>query len=167
MAKKGKFKKVVATVGAGAMVFGAGAATTVVAQRVQDNKAPKEIVVTLQEGDNLYELSERYFGSGIYYEDIADYNGIKNPAQVRAGDVVRMPGKVSDGTKLNPVYNYEVQPGDTLTSICEKFYRDTSYEIICAFGKYNDIDNMDFIREGQIIRIPIREELNLENTMKR
>ena len=159
MAKNSKFKKVVATAVTGAVIFGSGTAVGALVNRHNEDKHPKEKEYTVQAGDTLYDLSDRFYGSGVYYDEIADRNHIKNPDEIKEGDVVVLPAEVSEGVYLNTVQTYTVQPGDNLTTICEKFYNDSSYETVSKLANFNDIKNMDFINQGQTIHLPLYEDL--------
>ena len=164
---KHKFKKTVAGIAAGAVIFGSGAAVNAAVHKHNENKVPKEKEYTVQSGDTLYDISNRYYGTGIYFDDIAEYNDIEDPSQIKAGDTIKLPGKVSDDVHLNTVQTYVVQAGDNLTTICEKFYHDTSYETIENLAHYNGIEDMNLIKQGQEIRLPMYEDLQQVSTRNR
>ncbi len=48
----------------------------------------KEILYTVQPGDNLFRIALRYNMNYLY---LASYNGIANPHQIRVGQVIRIP----------------------------------------------------------------------------
>lgn len=48
----------------------------------------KEILYTVQPGDNLFRIALRY---NMNYHYLASYNGITNPHQIRVGQVIRIP----------------------------------------------------------------------------
>jgi len=48
----------------------------------------KEILYTVQPGDNLFRIALRY---NLNYLYLASYNGIANPHQIRVGQVIRIP----------------------------------------------------------------------------
>ena len=53
---------------------------------------------------------------------------------------------------------YVIQKGDTLSSICEKYYGDSSYKNI--LGKINRLDNYSYIRVGDYLIIPSKEQID-------
>ncbi len=48
----------------------------------------KEILYTVQPGDNLFRIALRYNMNYLY---LASYNNIANPHQIRVGQVIRIP----------------------------------------------------------------------------
>ncbi len=158
MAKKNKFKKFVSTATAVAVVSTSAVGVGTIAKKVHDKFTPSGKKITIQAEDTLYDLAEQYYGNGIYYKDVARKNKI-DPDNLHPGDVVYFPGTVGDGVKLNTVQKYVVQHGDNLTTICEKLYKDGSLDTVKKFGKWNDIENLDHIREGQVLDVPLYEDL--------
>ena len=49
-----------------------------------------ELLYTVQQGDNLYEIGLLY---GMSWKRIAERNGISDPNRVQVGQVLRIPGK--------------------------------------------------------------------------
>ncbi len=168
MAKNGKFKKVVATALTGAVVLGSGTAIgQAIIKRNNENKHPKDKEYTVQAGDTLYDISNRNYGTGIYYDEIAEYNGIEDEDHIMPGDVIKLPNIVTENGELQPttIQTYTVQPGDNLTTICKKIYNDDSYELVLRLAKYNGIENPDFIKQGQVLELPMYEELQEINVI--
>ena len=56
---------------------------------------------------------------------------------------------------------YVVKPGDTLSSIARKY--GTTWKVL---AEYNKLENPDLIIDGQIIRIPVYEEINAGDVVK-
>ena len=120
------------------MVFGIGA---VVAQEVTQEATEEPTIASLtpvpqpmvehvvRAGENLYRIALRY-GSTI--NAIAQENGITNPALIRSGTTLRIPGVVPTPTPTPvtpvtpvpttpppPTATYTVRPGDTLRAEAE------------------------------------------------
>ncbi len=157
---RNKFKKAVATTVAAASLVTVGG---VAAKQVKDKYIPKDNEYTIQTGDTLYDISNRFYGNSLYYDDIAEYNDIENADDIKAGDVIKLPNKIDDNVHMveNPVEyrTYTVSSGDSLISICDKFYNDNSYETALRLAAYNNIENADNIRIGQEIKLPTYDEL--------
>lgn len=164
-----KFKKIVAT---GLAVTSLVTAGGVAAKSHHDSKEPtkgsnpekytiEEVdnEYTISKGDTLYDISNRYYGSGIYYDDIAEYNGISNPDQIKVGDTIRLPHEISDNVQLIEEQTYTISKGDNLIGICEKFYKDNSYETALRLAAYNNIEDVNLIKIGQEITIPSYDDL--------
>lgn len=158
-----KFKKVVATGLAVGTVLTAGGAI------VKNHKENNSKEYTIQYGDTLYDISNKYYGNGIYYKEIAKYNHIKNSDNIKVGDTIKLPDSIN-GTIIIENANdvlYQVQSGDSLLSICNKYYGDNSYDTALKLAKYNNISDPDKIQIGQTINIPPYDELlNMNESIK-
>ena len=115
--------------------------------RVNIDIDPSEIeFYTVQKGDTLRKIADRYWGDPEYYKKIMELNGLIN-TMIYPGQILRIP--VNNNSNI---IFYRVKSGDTLWKISEKFL-DHGY-------KYQDImrDNKlttDMIYPGQILRIKI------------
>ena len=172
-----KFKKAVATGLAVTSLVTAGTAKAHSKNNDNPSKSPDKTIssittlgsrdndYTIKVGDTLYEIADRYYGNSEYYDEIAEYNNIENANQIKAGDTIKLPNKIAPNVEYmgNIVQSYTISSGDNLTSICEKFYNDNNYETALKLARYNNIENPDLIKLGQIINIPPYEELQLIN----
>lgn len=61
------------------------------------------------------------------------------------------------GSSASPATSYTVKKGDTLSSICRKFYGNAS--LYSKLANANDIKNPNLIRIGQILKIPEKSQL--------
>lgn len=70
-------------------------------QRVQNLEAqlkecreePKTMEYTVRDGDNLWDLADRYYNNPWEYVDIAAYNNIRNPNLILTGQELQIPKK--------------------------------------------------------------------------
>lgn len=53
--------------------------------------APAAQTYTIESGDTLWAIAERFYGDGNQYQRIADANGIPNPDAINAGQVLTIP----------------------------------------------------------------------------
>ena len=53
--------------------------------------APAAQSYTVESGDTLWAIAERFYGDGNQYQRIADANGIPNPDLINAGQVLTIP----------------------------------------------------------------------------
>ena len=59
------------------------------------------VTVEVQRGDTLIGLAKKYYeGDSSRYEDIARHNEIKDPNLIRVGQVLELPGKTYEQTRL-------------------------------------------------------------------
>ena len=105
----------------------------------------QQTTYTVQSGDTMYSIASRY---NTTVAAIAQANGIVNPAYIRPGQVLIIPGSTG-GTPSQGSSTYVVQPGDTLTAIAAR-YGTTAWAIAVA----NNLPNSNWIRAGQTLIIP-------------
>lgn len=51
---------------------------------------------TVQEGEDLWKISEKYFGTGYNWVEIAEFNNISDPNQITEGDEIKIPNLDND-----------------------------------------------------------------------
>lgn len=111
-----------------------------VPNRPNPRARPAQVYV-VQSGDTLGEITQR-FGSSV--DAAVRFNDLEDPDRIFPDQKLCLPG----APMVMPVY--EVQPGDTLSSIAQRF--GSSVE---AIAERNSIPDPDRIFAGQILRIPI------------
>lgn len=62
-----------------------------VAEEVPAPPAPEIRTYTVEPGDTLWAISERFYGDGNRYQEIADASGIANPDLIHPGQVLTIP----------------------------------------------------------------------------
>ena len=53
-----------------------------------------EVTYQVKRGDTLFLLSQRFYGDGYLYPQVAKYNGITNPDLIEVDQVIKFPPKV-------------------------------------------------------------------------
>ncbi len=99
------------------------------------------ITYIVRRGDTLSSIARKY--GGISWQDIAKFNGLKNPNLIIVGQKLKIPLKVIQPSP------YTVVRGDTLSKIAKKY----GYTVD-ELAKYNGIKNPNLILVGQVIRFP-------------
>lgn len=124
---------------------------------VQEDVAPQSLPgnYTVKEGDTLFAISEKYYGDGYKYVEVAQANNLTNPDQIETGQVLKMPKLLEAenlwGEKITGD-SYTVVSGDWLSKIAGRAYGDIyAYERI---AKANNIQNRDLIEPGTVLTIP-------------
>lgn len=124
---------------------------------VQEDVAPQSLPgnYTVKEGDTLFAISEKYYGDGYKYVEVAQANNLTNPDQIDKGQVLKMPKLLEAenlwGEKITGD-SYTVVSGDWLSKIAGRAYGDIyAYERI---AKANNIQNRDLIEPGMVLTIP-------------
>lgn len=119
---------------------------------------------TVQEGDDLWNISEKFYGSGFNAYDISVANKISDSSNLEVGVKLVIPqvtprqatvGEISDlaASEITYIENkYIVQPGDSLSIISQKVYGDLfSWPIIM---NANNLLSPDAIEAGMVLIIP-------------
>ncbi|MHC4220398.1 MAG: LysM peptidoglycan-binding domain-containing protein, partial [Planctomycetota bacterium] len=114
------------------------------------------------------EIAQHYYGTVRFTGELAEFNGIDNPDDLRAGHRLRLPAPTDLGAAAPAVTvpateapapepapaTYRIKPGDSLSGIARRFLRSTDrwhelYEL-----NRDVIADPDNIRAGTVIRVP-------------
>ena len=120
-----------------------GTSTAPVIHTITMKEQPKtnSVYYTVKSGDTLSDIASKY---GTTYQHLAQINGISNPNLIYAGQKIKI-----DGTApVDQSEYYEVQSGDTLSGIAERY--GTSYQHL---ARINGIENPNLIYVGQKIKV--------------
>ena len=137
-------------------------------RKITKNKVVKIVpskTYTVVEGDDLWHLSEKFYGSGFNAYDISVANKLDQSSIIEPGQRLIIPqvtprsstiGEIISGeTTSKAIYTegkYVVQPGDSLSLIAQKVYGD-----LFAWPKLlqaNSLISADQIEVGMILTIP-------------
>jgi LysM repeat protein len=136
--------------------------TILVKNKVEVMK-PLETYVT-QEGDDLWHIAEKFYGSGFNAYDISLANNLSDSSNLEVGIKLVIPqvtprqataGEISAISSSQVTYvenKYIVQPGDSLSIISQKVYGD-----IFAWPKIMEANGLltpDTIEAGMVLIIP-------------
>lgn len=108
---------------------------------------------TVQAGDTLAGICNK-LGSNYYYYSpvILGINSLANANYIRPGQVLLIPTSTPGGAGY-AVIAHQVQPGETTTSICNRY--GVSYQAMRQLvNGVNRRDNMDKIYAGQTVYVP-------------
>ena len=108
---------------------------------------------TVQAGDTLAGICSK-LGSNYYYYSpvILGINSLANANYTRPGQVLLIPTSTPGGAGYT-VVAHQVQPGETMTSICNRY--GVSYQAMRQLvNGLNRRDNMDKIYVGQTVYVP-------------
>ncbi|MDO9028778.1 MAG: LysM peptidoglycan-binding domain-containing protein, partial [Candidatus Roizmanbacteria bacterium] len=117
----------------------------------------------VQEGDDLWNIAEKFYGSGFNAYDISVANKIIDASLIETGQKIIIPqvtprqptvGDISAVTsQVTYVENkYVVQPGDSLSIIAQKVYGDL-YAWLRIMNA-NNLATPDSIEAGMVLIIP-------------
>lgn len=117
---------------------------------IKDNDTGYQ-TVEVKKGDTLWDIAEKYLGSGSRYREIMSLNSLTS-ATIHPGLVLSIPGtnaKVNEASKKTKAYT--VKKGDTLWDIAAKYLGSGSrYREIMSLSKITSTT----IHVGQILTLP-------------
>jgi nucleoid-associated protein YgaU len=127
---------------------------------VSENQMVKPGFYVSKEGDSLWKISEKFYGSGYNWVDIVSANKIENPDVLFTGVKLLIPDvKVIKVETIQAATApsikgtaYTVKTGDNLWDIALRAYGD-GYKWV-ELAKTNKLVNPDLIYEGNKIKIP-------------
>ena len=134
-------------------------------QKIEKLSPPKkEKFYQVKEGDTLWLIAEKFYGSGFNMEDIMKANNLTSPDFIKEGQILIIPsvkpksptqGEINNHQtkKVEETKNYYVvQPGDDLWQIALKNYGDGYAWPKIAHA--NKLSNPDIIEPGTKLIIP-------------
>lgn len=120
---------------------------------------------TVAEGETLWTIAEKYYGSGHNFADIIVTNKIVNPDVIEAGQKITIPkAEVKEKTIISEAPQptvteskiqadkYTVIAGDDLWDVAVRAYGD-GYKWV-EIARANNITNPDVIHVGNVLIIP-------------
>ena len=115
---------------------------------------------TISKGEDLWNISEKYYDSGYNWVDIAKTNNIKNADQIEVGDILVIPAVEAKkptvlGIKSTDAISgatYTVVKGDSLWEISVRAFGD-GYKWV-EIAEENDLQNPDIIHSGNTLTLP-------------
>ena len=119
------------------------------------------MVYTVQQGDNLWSIAEKLFGSGYNWVDISQANKLTQPESIEVGDKLFIPDveikqteKTESPSKVEPITGatYKVVKGDSLWAIAVRAYGD-GYRW-SEIARENNLLNPNIIHQGNILTLP-------------
>lgn len=131
---------------------------------------PEQKIYTVEEGDDLWHISEKFYNSGYNYVDIVKANNISDPNAIFAGQTLTIPKiqpAIATTSPTPAVQNqvvqqnagpaitgnsYTVMHGDNLWNIAVRAYGD-GYKWT-EIARVNNLSNPNLIHSGNIFNIP-------------
>ncbi len=106
----------------------------------------------VQEGDTLFEIAEKFYSDGNLMDKIAEVNKLKDVNQIEKGQKLIIPKIEEKKDTESKIEIYIVQPGDSLSSIAQKFYGNL-YQWP-KIAQANNLQNPEMIEVGMRLVIP-------------
>ena len=118
----------------------------------------------VKEGDDLWNIAQRLYGSGYNWVDIASENKLENPSILYVGTKLTIPNvkpkaattQVTQETTnvVKPITgaSYTIVSGDYLWDIAIRAYGD-GYKWV-EIAKANNLSNPDIIHPGNVLKLP-------------
>lgn len=123
-----------------------------------------DTMYTVQPGDTFSSIANKHYKDETRWFDIAQANPSVDPARLRVGQELRLPAiqflaKHEEPVPPGPtgVKTYTIRPGDSLSTVAEKFYDDpTLWRVIYNYNHKVIGDNPNAIQAGMTLRVPPR-----------
>lgn len=115
----------------------------------------------VEKGDNLWNISVKYYGDGFKWIDIATENKLANASEIEVGQELIIPEVEIEKVVVNDSSNdedsitsntYTVQKGDSLWKIAVRKYGD-GYQWT-KIAKENNLSHPNLIHVGNVLTIP-------------
>lgn len=105
-------------------------------------------------GDTLGAIAQRLFGDMSRWREIAKANGIVDPEKLRVGQELKIPGWKGEGADKGggAAAVHQVRPGDTLSSIAERYLGSASKWKVIADA--NGIADPRALKVGAVLKVP-------------
>jgi len=129
------------------------------------NPKMNQVTYKVQEGDDLWKIAEKFYGSGFNVEDIANKNNITDPNQIVEGQVLVIPSvaakKSTEQGQVTAIASgevkfkgdkYVVKEGDFLWQIAQDCYGDGF--AWTKIAKENNLTIADSLYTGMVLKIP-------------
>lgn len=128
---------------------------------------PEFTTHTVAQGEILQSIAEKYYGKSNMWNVIARANPRVDPLKLRAGMTLRIPTDPNniqgiidspDNSTPNatqePVVDYIVQSGDSLSLIAQRFYGSSKHADFIFQSNRDILRSMDDISIGQTLKLP-------------
>ena len=124
------------------------------------------VIHTVDAGEHLWLIAEKYYGSGYNWVDIAKENELSRPDYITVGEKLVIPvvsvrqpqkedGKLASGNKIADVNEYTVVRGDNLWEIAVAVYGDGYQWVKIYQANYEKIgSNPGLIFTGTALSLP-------------
>lgn len=124
---------------------------------------------TVVRGEIMQDIAKLYYGKALMWNVIARANPRVDPLKLREGMTLRIPldpnniqGLVetpegiqtTTSESADPVVEYLVQPGDSLSRIAQKYYGSARHADFIYQSNRDTLRSMDSIRVGQTLKLP-------------
>lgn len=141
-----------------------GSATASDSAGVIASNAQRDTTYVVQPGDTFSSIAEKHYGNESHWFDIAQSNPTIDPTRLRVGQELRLPAILAIPLRdevIPPgpegVKSYTIRPGDSLSTVAEKFYGDpTLWRTIYNFNRDKIGANPNAIQAGMVVKVPPR-----------
>ena len=106
----------------------------------------------VRSGDTLFKICQTY---GANMDTVQKLNGIANAAVLRVGQKLSIPSSIVPGGTYTRIVSHTVVSGDTVAKICSSYGVSYTGATITKIKALNNRDNLDVIKVGQKILIPV------------
>ena len=140
-----------------------------------EQKVKGYVVHTIQSGESISMLAQKYYGDLGKFQIIAEYNQLEDASKVRVGQEIKVPvvegipffaepeetitpaeeiskPSVAEVVPVKKFIIHTVQSGESLSKLALRYYGD--YKKFPVIAQYNHLDENVGLKVGQKIKIP-------------
>ncbi|WLR52953.1 LysM peptidoglycan-binding domain-containing protein [Bacillus tianshenii] len=118
----------------------------------------------VKSGDTLWSISNQKYGSPVFLHILAKVNELNTYEDLSVGSTVDIPLLTPVRTPVNKneefYSEYTIQPGDTISKVVTNYYGDNKFTNVIV--EYNQIKNVHDLKVGEVIKLPLLDELSNE-----
>jgi len=153
----------------------AGSKRMMIVSKKDVEQAKRYILHTVQPGESISKLADRYYGDHRKFHLIAEYNELEDATNVKVGKQIKIPviegvPIIADVTEIhadskeqldatskeiiivNRFVTHTIQRGESLSKLAKKYYGD--YKKFDLIAKFNGVADIRDVKVGQEVRIP-------------
>ncbi|MDI6793537.1 MAG: FecR domain-containing protein [bacterium] len=119
--------------------------------------------VEVKEGDSLYKIVKQYLGDERLWEEIAEYNRLKNPSLIYPGDIIKIPYYISK-MRLTSIFG-DVKVKKEKAKGFIKVEEETSLDIFDKVETSSESRAVLEFEDGSLVRLKPKTQLQIKKAL--
>ncbi|MDI6792826.1 MAG: FecR domain-containing protein [bacterium] len=119
--------------------------------------------IEVKKGDSLWKIVEQYLGDVRLWEEIAEYNRLKNPSLIHPGDIIRIPYYISK-MRLTSIFG-DVKIKKEAVEDFVKVEEETSLSVFDKIETSSESRAVLEFEDGSVVRLKPETRLQIEKAL--